>query len=151
LFNLPHLLSFQSLVAFLIPYLLASVFFSMACSVFFWNRETPLLLYLCTSVPLLFISGLSWPGTHIHPFWKSLSYLFPSTFGINSFVQINTMGSGMSQAAPSLFALWVQSGVYFLFTFFSYKILIRRSERRALRKLVAADLHGGENVSVEMI
>jgi ABC-2 type transport system permease protein len=151
LFNLPHLLSFQSVVAFLVPYLLASVFFSMACSVFFWNRETPLLLYLCTSVPLLFISGLSWPGTHIHPFWKSLSYLFPSTFGINSFVQINTMGSSMTQAAPSLFALWVQSGVYFLFTFFSYKYLIWRSERKALGKLVAADLHGGENVSVEVV
>lgn len=151
LFKLPHLLSVETLVAFLIPYLLASVFFSMACSVFFWNRETPLLLYLCTSVPLIFISGLSWPGTHIHPFWQYLSYLFPSTFGINGFVQLNTMGASVSQAAPALMALWVQAGLYFLFTFFGYKILIGRSERKALSKLVATDLHGGQDVSVEPI
>jgi ABC-2 type transport system permease protein len=129
LFRLPHLLSFHTFASFLPPYLFASVFFGMALSVFFWNRETPLLLYLCTSVPLLFVSGLTWPGTHIHPFWKMLSYFFPSTYGINSFIQLNTMGASVSQVAPELFAMWVQAGVYFLFTFFSYKLQIRLSER----------------------
>lgn len=130
MFKLPHLLSFQTLFVFLVPYLLASVFFGMALSVFFWNRETPLLLYLCTSVPLLFISGLSWPGTHIHIFWKMISCFFPSTYGINSFIKLNTMGATVSQVAPELIALWVQAGAYFLFTFFGYKLQIHMSERK---------------------
>ena len=130
LFNYPHLIELQTIGAFILPYLFASIFFSMACSLFFWNRETPLLLFLCTSVPLLFISGLSWPGTHIHPFWKMISYLFPSTFGINSFVQMNSMGASTAQVSPLLYAMWIQAGVYFLVTFAGYLILIGRSQRK---------------------
>jgi len=133
LFKLPHLIDLQTLFVFIVPYLFASVFFGMALSVFFWNRETPLLLYLCTSVPLLFISGLSWPGTHIHVFWKMISWFFPSTYAINGFIKLNTMGASVNQVAPELFAMWIQAGVYFIFTFFSYKLLIHLSERKIQR------------------
>jgi ABC-2 type transport system permease protein len=129
-FQLPHLLSIGTYVAFVVPYLLASIFFGMAASVFFWNRETPLLLFLCTSVPLLFISGFSWPGTHIGGFWKTLSWFFPSTFGINAFLQMNSAGASITQVDTHLFALWVQAGAYFLLTYVAYVLQIRAAERR---------------------
>jgi ABC-2 type transport system permease protein len=131
LFQLPHFLNIWSVFPFLIPYLLASVFFAMALSVFWWNRETPLLLFLCTSVPLLFISGFSWPASHIHPFWKMVSYFFPSTFGINTFFKMNSAGATLSQVGPDIMCLWIQAGVYFVFTWFAYNWQIRKSEKKA--------------------
>lgn len=41
-----------------------------------------MLVFVFTSVILLFISGVSWPEAAIPPFWKVVGYLFPSTPGI---------------------------------------------------------------------
>jgi len=132
-FNLPHYLTLGSIVPFLLPYLLACIFFGMAISVFFWNRENSLLLYLCTSVPLLFISGFSWPATSIHPFWKMVSYFFPSTFGVQGFIKMNTMGASITQIGFECMGLWVQAGVYFIFAFFVYRWQIHQSEKKINR------------------
>ncbi|HET9571118.1 MAG TPA: ABC transporter permease [Bacteroidales bacterium] len=131
LFQLPHFLGLGGILPFLLPYLLASIFFGMALSVFFWNREMPLLLYLCTSVPLLFISGFSWPTTHIHIFWRMVSFFFPSTFGINGFIKLNSAGASIAQIGPEIMGLWVQAGFYFVFTWFAYNWQIRQSERKS--------------------
>jgi ABC-2 type transport system permease protein len=130
LFKLPHLQTMATIVPFMLPFLLACIFFGMAISVFFWNRETSLLLYLCTSVPLLFISGFSWPGTHIHPFWKMISCFFPSTFGINGFIKMNSMGATITQISPEIMGLWLQAGLYFVFAWFVYNWQIRQSEKK---------------------
>ena len=133
LFQLPHFLGLAGILPFLLPYLLASIFFGMALSVFFWNREMPLLLYLCTSVPLLFISGFSWPTTHIHIFWRMVSFFFPSTFGINGFIKMNSAGASIGQVGPEIMGLWVQTGFYFVFTWFAYSWQIRQSERKTIK------------------
>lgn len=74
----------------------------MTASIAIRNRETCMLIFVFTSVPLLFISGISWPGAAIPPFWKYVSYLFPSTFGINGFVKINNMGATLSEVALNI-------------------------------------------------
>lgn len=130
-FQLPHFIGLGGILPFLLPYLLACIFFGMALSVFFWNREMPLLLYLCTSVPLLFISGFSWPSTHIHVFWKMISFFFPSTFGINGFIKLNTAGASIGQVGAEIMGLWVQAGSYFVFTWFAYNWQIKQSERKS--------------------
>ncbi|KAA6304527.1 hypothetical protein EZS27_043825, partial [termite gut metagenome] len=71
------------LLLFILPYLLACIFFAMTVSVFVHSRETCMLIFVFTSLPLLFISGISFPGVSIPGFWKYISYIFPSTFGIN--------------------------------------------------------------------
>jgi len=133
LFNLPHYLTLGTIVPFLLPFLLACIFFGMAISVFFWNREMSLLIFLCTSVPLLFISGFAWPQGAIHPFWKMISYFFPSTFGIQGFLKMNSMGASISQISFECMGLWVQAGVYFIFAFFVYRWQIMQSEKKILR------------------
>lgn len=74
----------------------------MTASIAIRNRETCMLIFVFTSVPLLFISGISWPGAAIPPFWKYVSYIFPSTFGINGFVKINNMGATLSEVALNI-------------------------------------------------
>lgn len=114
LFHLPQLGDAFTLASFILPYLLACIFFALTLSSFVPNREACMLLFVFTSVPLLFLSGISWPGASIPTGWRYLSYLFPSTFGINGFVRINTMGASLQEVHTEFSALWIQSGIYFL-------------------------------------
>ena len=66
-----------------------------------------MMIYVFTSVPLLFISGISWPGTAIPKFWEVVSWLFPSTFGINGFVRINNMGATLTDVLTEYRVLWI--------------------------------------------
>ena len=123
------------LFAFLIPYLLACIFFAMTASIAIRNRETCMLIFVFTSLPLLFISGISWPGAAVPSFWKYVSWLFPSTFGINGFVRINSMGATLQEVLFEYRALWLQTGVYFLTTCWVYRHQILLSRKHALARL----------------
>ena len=48
-----------TLALFILPYLMACIFFAMTASIAIRNRETCMLIFVFTSVPLLFISGIS--------------------------------------------------------------------------------------------
>lgn len=123
-----------TLILFMLPYLAACIFFAMTASIAIRNRETCMLLFVFTSVPLLFISGISWPGASIPPFWKYFSYIFPSTFGINGFVRINNMGATLSEISFEYQALWLQAGFYFLTTCFVYRWQIIMSRRHVIER-----------------
>ncbi len=124
----------KDLILFLLPYLAACIFFAMTVSIAIRNRETCMLIFVFTSVPLLFISGISWPGAAIPDFWKYFSYLFPSTFGINGFVRINNMGATLSEISFEYKALWLQAGVYFISTCLVYRWQIIMSRRHAIAR-----------------
>lgn len=132
IFSLNQIGQFSDIVLFVLPYLLSCIFFSMAISVFIVNREMCILIFVFTSVPLLFISGISWPSSAIPQFWEWLSYIFPSTFGINGFVRINNMGATLNEVSFEYKALWVQTGIYFIATFFAYRWQIMRSRQRTI-------------------
>ena len=126
------------LALFMLPYLAACIFFSMTASIAIRNRETCMLLFVFTSVPLLFLSGISWPASAIPPFWKYFSYIFPSTFGINGYVRINSMGATLNEVAFEYRALWLQAGFYFITACLVYRrqiILSRRHMIEAYKKM----------------
>ncbi len=130
LFRLPHIGNPLHLALFLLPFLLSVIFFGITISVFFTNRETPFLLFLFTSLIFLFMSGYAWPPSHIHPVWKAISYLIPSTFGIEGFLKINSMGASLKQVSSEYFSLWLQTGIYFIFACIVYRWQIISSEKR---------------------
>lgn len=131
----PHLFSLNqighpgTLLLFVLPYLTACIFFAMTASIAIRNRETCMLIFVFTSVPLLFISGISWPGAAIPSFWKYVSYLFPSTFGINGFVKINNMGNTLHEVAFEYKALWIQTAVYFITACRVYRSYIQKPNK----------------------
>lgn len=135
LFSLVQIAQPLTLLAFVFPYLLACIFFAMTCSIFIHHRESCMMIYVFTSVPLLFISGISWPGAAMPRFWEIVSWLFPSTFGINGFVRINTMGATLHEVLPEYRALWLQTGIYFLTTCLVYRHQVLLSRRHALERL----------------
>ena len=114
LFHLPQLADGWTLAAFMLPYLLACTFMAMSVSTLVPNREAVMLMVVFTSVPLLFLSGISWPGSSVPAVWKAVSWLFPSTFGINGFVRINSLGASLSDVWAEYLALWIQAIAYYL-------------------------------------
>lgn len=124
-FNLPRMGDPWNIVAFMLPYLTACIFFGMSISIFVKEKETAYILIAFTSLIFLFISGLSWPGCAVPWYWKSISYLFPSTFGVQGFVKINTMGASIPDLRFECIGLMAQICVYFLLAtlVFRYRIM----------------------------
>lgn len=135
IFSLVQIAQAGTLAAFILPYVLSCIFFAMTCSIFIHHREACMMIYVFTSVPLLFISGVSWPGSAIPEFWRVISWLFPSTFGINGYIAINSMGATLDQMLPEFRALWIQTGVYFLTTCIVYRRQIMLSRSHAMERL----------------
>ncbi len=114
IFGYPQMAGAGELSALLIPYLLSAIFMGMTLSVLFKNRESPMLLYLFASFPLLFLSGIIWPLSNMGPLWLAVREIFPSSNAMYGFIKMNTLGAGISETRSEIMALWVQSGIYFL-------------------------------------
>ena len=134
LFALPQVGHPLSVLLFILPYLFACIFLSMTLSGFMTSRESPMLVFVFTSVILLFISGVSWPEASIPPFWKAVGYLFPSTPGIQGFIRINTSGATLSEVAHEYHVLWIQAGVYFTTSCLIYRYQIIRSRKLIIQQ-----------------
>ena len=130
LFGLPARGRFVTYIAFIVPYILACIFMGITFSSFLYRREDCIVLFVFMSVPLLFISGISWPGAAIPRFWQWVGMLFPSTYAVNGYVRINSMGASLGQVAHEFTALWIQTGAYLLLAILFYHLAIRRNSLR---------------------
>ncbi len=130
LFNLPHIGAPIDLIKFILPFLFATIFFSMTVSVFFPERETGMIVFLFFSLILLFLSGISWPQSNMPVFWKTLSWIFPSTHGIQGYIKINSMGANITEVKYEYVSLWIQTGLYFITTTLAYRWQIYRSLKK---------------------
>lgn len=125
LFGFVQILHFGDFLLFIVPYLLACIFFATTVSYLVRQRENIMLFVVFTSVPLLFLSGVSWPQSNIPTGWSIFSNIFPSTFGIRAFVKMNTLGAVFSDIRNEWIALWIQTAIYFVTTCLVTKRLIR--------------------------
>lgn len=134
LFSLNRIGTPWDMALFVVPYLLACIFFAMTVSVLVRQRETCIMLIVFSSVPLLFLSGVSWPGSAIAPFWKVVSGFFPSTFGINGYLKLDCMGAEPAAVRKEWIALWGQAVFYFFTTCLVYRNNIIASRRRFIAR-----------------
>ena len=134
LFSLNRIGNPWDMALFVVPYLLACIFFAMTVSVLVRQRETCIMLIVFSSVPLLFLSGVSWPGSAIAPFWKVVSGFFPSTFGINGYLKLDCMGAEPAAVRKEWIALWGQAVFYFFTTCLVYRNNIIASRRRFIAR-----------------
>ena len=123
------------LLGVLVPYVLACVFFSMTVSCLIRYRENVMLLVVFFSVPLLFLSGVSWPQSNIPWFWQAVSWIFPSTFGVRAFVRTNSMGASLADVVVEYRMLWLQVVVYFCLACGVYRYQIYLSRDHLIRRL----------------
>ena len=135
LFHFPQLATWLPLLYMMIPYTLACVFFGMMVSCTVKYRENVMLLVVFVSVPLLFLTGVSWPQSNIPGYWQGVSWLFPSTFGARAFIRLNSMGADLSDVMPELRILWIQAICYFVLTLCVYRFQIYQARAYAMERL----------------
>ena len=126
IFNLTRTGDRWDLFLFLFPFLLACIFLAIALSFLCRERETPFLIFVFTSVPLMFMSGISWPSTAIPRFWQLLATIFPSTHGIEGYVRINTLGASFGEVRGDFIRLCILALCYFLLAVFLYMREVRK-------------------------
>ena len=114
MFGFPQRGSFWDILLLLALFVTVCVFFSMTWTTLVTRRESAFLLFLFMSPVLVFLTGFSWPTTAFPAFWKYFSWLFPSTFGCQAFINMNTAGAPLTVVAPQLRALCIQGAAYFL-------------------------------------
>lgn len=136
-FHMPQLWQLPTLVAFIIPFLLASIFFAISISFFVRDRESCFLLFVFVSVPLIFMSGISWPTSNMPTFWRVLAQIFPSTHAVNGFARINTAGALLQDVRYESIALWIQTAVYFMTSLFIYERLYRSDKMPGVEFVIA--------------
>lgn len=135
LFSFVQLAHWQDLLGMMLPYTLACIFFGMIVSCIVRYRENVMLLMVFVSLPLLFLTGVSWPQASIPPFWQSISWLFPSTFGVRAYIRMNTMGATLNDVAFEYRILWIHALLYFIVACLVYRHQIVISRRNALERL----------------
>ena len=129
MFSFPQLANPWTLLLMLLPYTMASIFFGMTISCIVRYRENVMLLMVFVSVPLLFMTGVSWPQSSIPGYWQGVSWLFPSTFGVRAFIRVNSMGASFCQILPEIRILWIQAAVYL-----GLACLVYRHQFRLMKK-----------------
>lgn len=129
-FSLPDVGDYFVFLRFIIPYLLACIFLAMVLSVLVYRREDCIMLFVFLSVPLLFMSGISWPGSEIPEFWKYVSWLFPSTFGMNGYLRIMGTGASIQDIHHEYVGLWCQVGVYGILACIMYRLRLKAIVKR---------------------
>lgn len=114
LFSLPQQTTFLRFLGFITPYLLACIMFALTLGQFVYRREDSIVLFVCLSVPMVFLTGISWPLYAMPKFWEYFAYLFPCRFGMHGYMKLSVMGATLPQIAFEYHALWIQAGVFFL-------------------------------------
>ena len=135
LFHFVHIANPYALLGIMVPFILACVFFGMFISCIIRYRENVLLIIVFTSVPFLFLSGVSWPSSSIPHFWKGVGCLIPSTFGIRAFVRVNSMGATLGDVQVEYNAMWCQVLLYFFLTCLVYRYQIITAHRHAIDRM----------------
>ena len=137
IFGFTSLLSGGALLGLMVPYILSCIFFGMMLSCLVRYRENVILLVVFTSIPFLFLTGLSWPQSSIPSVWQGISTLLPSTFGVRGFIRLNTMGATLADIRFEYRALWILTTVYFLATCAVYRY-----------QIIAAHSHANDRIQV---
>lgn len=113
IFGLPQRGDFKDVFAMLVFFVTDCVLFSMTWSTLITRRESVFVLFLAMSPVCLFLSGCSWPTCAFPKFWKFFSYLFPSTFGCQAYLNMSVAGGDMSEATVQMSGMILQTIIYF--------------------------------------
>jgi ABC-2 type transport system permease protein len=108
------------LISLITPFILSSIFFGLTLSVIFKNRESSMMLYLFTSIPLLFLSGIIWPLSNFSSTWLAVREIFPSSNAIFGYIKMNSLGATIFETRKEIMTLWIQTGFYFITACITY-------------------------------
>lgn len=101
-----------TVIALILPYLLACIFMGIAISTLFTKRENSILWMLWSSIIILLLSGISYPREAIPEWLFTVGKIFPSSHAVEAFIRVQDMGACIDDIMPQIAALWQQVFVY---------------------------------------
>src|SRR5262249_10191678 len=66
------------------------------------DRERAMQLMLFSSIPMVFLSGFSWPAEALAPPLRALAALLPTTPAIQGLLRVNQMDATLADVQPQL-------------------------------------------------
>ena len=93
-------------------YIIASSALGLSLSHLFAKRETPLMLLLWSSVPILLLAGVSYPKEAFPGWLYILGKIFPSSSAVNAYVNIGTAGESLTDVSTDVVILLILAIVY---------------------------------------
>ncbi len=114
-----------------LPLTLASIMLGFLFTTLFKNRENSIVFLLFTSVPLIFLSGFSWPTESFPTGFLALSHLFPSSAGITGMLKISVMGGNLHDALPQFIELWIMVFAFFIANWIIVRVKMNKQKHLA--------------------
>jgi len=112
LFHYPDNGTTGAVVVFMAVYLSAAIALSLAASTLFRTRESSLLLLLWTSIPVLMLSGVSFPREGMPDLLYQAGQLLPSSSAVDGFIRIRSMGATLVDVLPEIRKLLILTMIY---------------------------------------
>lgn len=134
MFSFPMAGNTFEIFAFLLPMVIACVFLGDCLQAIVRQREDVFVIWVATSVMLLFLSGLTWPRYAMSPLWRLAGDIFPATWGMEGFVRMNSNGATLAQQSHDYTMLWLLCGVYGALAYVLQRWCVVPDIRRALKK-----------------
>jgi ABC-2 type transport system permease protein len=112
---------------FLILYIISTLSLAMLFSQLFHKRESPLMLLLWSSVPVLLLAGVSYPREAFPEWLFDIGRLLPSSSGVNGFIALASRGATLSEIREEVFTLVILTIIYITLTIFINKIRLNKA------------------------
>lgn len=93
----------------LLPYCWGIAALGVALGALLADRERSMQALLCTSLPIAFLSGFSWPREALPAPLFALGDFIPAVVGIQTFVRLNQMGATLAEVWPFAQILLLQA------------------------------------------
>lgn len=84
---------------------LSAAAFGLMVATLFRTRERSAQLLVATALPIMFLSGLTWPVEALPAPLQAVRWLLPSTSGIQAFIALNQLGAALSDVRQEAAAL----------------------------------------------
>lgn len=112
LYKLPAVGTPGTILPFMALFLFAATLFGMLLAQLFKRSDDVIPLLLFTSLPVVFLSGFSWPTQMIPEPLQWLARLLPSTPGVQGFVNLDQLGSSFRDISGQLLNLLVLCAIF---------------------------------------
>ncbi|MDE6858207.1 MAG: ABC transporter permease, partial [Alistipes sp.] len=83
-----------------------------------------------TSIPILMLSGASFPQQAIPEWLYTFGKIFPSSSGVSAFIRIQSMGASFEEGLPEIRVLWSLAIVYAGLSCIGIHLITKREFRR---------------------
>ncbi len=111
----------------LLPFCWAIAALGVALGALLADRERSMQALLCTSLPMAFLSGFSWPREALPAALFNLGEGIPAVVGIQAFVRLNQMGASLDEVWPYARLLVLQALGFSLLAAWALQWRARRS------------------------